>query len=60
MKKRLAYKKYKQALRKAMEDEIDGVYLTKKMAKEKISQIFEEYVKYISKESLLELVNSGS
>lgn len=31
-----------------------------KMAKEKISQIFEEYVKYISKESLLELVNSGS
>lgn len=38
MKKRLAYKKYKQALRKAMEDEIDGVYLTKKMVKKKLAK----------------------
>lgn len=52
MKKRLAYKKYKQALRKEMEDEIDGVYLTKKMVKkmsikEMNSYFFKQMKEYI-------------
>ena len=52
MKKRLVYKKYKQELRKAMEDEIDGVYLTKKMVKkmsikEMDSYFFQKMKEYI-------------